>query len=193
MKSKFKIIFEDAAAVVAKDPATADLTRAFLFSTGFHAVIWYRISHWLWNRHWHNVARFFAMIARFFTGVEIHPAAIIGKRFVIDHGMGVVIGETSVIGDDVIIYQGVTLGGTVVFDPTGKPLKKRHPTVKNNVVIGAGAKILGPVIIENNVKIGANAVVLHNVKADSTVVGVPAHPTSGHRKKTTSVKNGNVK
>lgn len=173
MKSKFKIILLDAEAVVDKDPATSSKIEAFLFSSGLHAIIFYRLNHWLWNKNWKMLSRFISLIARFFTGIEIHPAARIGKRFFIDHGMGVVIGETAQIGDDVTLYHGVTLGGTTVFDKNGKQLSKRHPTLKNNIVVGAGAKILGPITIENNVKIGANAVILKDVAENKTVVGVP--------------------
>ena len=175
MESKFKIILSDAEAVVAKDPATSSKMEAFLFSTGLHAIIFYRFNHWLWNKNWKMLSRFMSLIARFFTGIEIHPAARIGKRFFIDHGMGVVIGETAQIGDDVTLYHGVTLGGTTVFDKNGKQRVKRHPTLKNNIVVGAGAKILGPITIENNVKIGANAVILKDVAENQTVVGVPGH------------------
>ena len=175
MESKFKIILSDAEAIVAKDPATSSKMEAFLLSPGFHAIMFYRLNHWLWNKNWKILSRFISLIARFFTGIEIHPAARIGKRFVIDHGMGVVIGETAEIGDNVTLYHGVTLGGTTVFDENGKQLSKRHPTLENNVVVGAGAKILGPIVISDNVKVGANAVVLKDVEKGHTVVGVPAH------------------
>ena len=175
MESKFKIILSDAEAVVAKDPATSSKIEAFLLSSGLHAIMFYRFNHWLWNKDWKILSRFISLIARFLTGVEIHPAARIGKRFFIDHGMGVVIGETTQIGDDVTLYHGVTLGGTTVFDENGKQLAKRHPTLGNNIVVGAGAKILGPIMISDNVKIGANAVVLKDVGSGQTVVGVPAH------------------
>lgn len=175
MKSNFKIILSDAHAVVARDPATPCITQAFLFSSGLHAIIAYRFCHWLWQKNWCIFARIISQFIRFLTGIEIHPAAKIGRGFFIDHGMGVVIGETSVIGDNVTLYQGVTLGGTTVFDKSGKQMTKRHPTLKNNIIVGAGAKILGPITIGNNVKIGANAVVLHDVGNNQTVVGVPAH------------------
>ena len=175
MKSKFKIILSDAQAVVARDPATKSLTEAFLISSGLHAIIMYRGCHWLWNKGWHLTARLLSQITRFFTGIEIHPAAKIGKGFFIDHGMGVVIGETSEIGDNVTMYHGVTLGGRVVFDGKGKQLSKRHPSVQNNVIIGAGAMVLGPITIGEGAKIGANAVVLNDVKANQTIVGVPGH------------------
>lgn len=174
MKSKFKIILSDAEAVIARDPATSSKTEAFLLSSGLHAIIFYRLNHWLWNRNWKITSRLISLIVRFFTGIEIHPAAKIGKGFFIDHGMGVVIGETSEIGDNVTLYHGVTLGGTTVFDKNGKQLTKRHPTLKDNIIVGAGAKVLGPVTIEDNVKIGANAVVLKDVAKNQTVVGVPA-------------------
>jgi len=175
MKSNFKIILSDARAVVERDPATPDILQAFLFSSGLHAIIAYRICHWLWLKNWKFTARFFSQFTRFLTGVEIHPAAYIGAGFFIDHGFGVVIGETSIIGNNVTFYHGVTLGGTTVFNKYGKQMNKRHPTLKNNVVVGAGAKILGPISIGNNVKVGANAVVLHDVAANNTVVGIPAH------------------
>ena len=175
MKTKFKTILRDADAVIARDPATSTRLQAFLLSSGLHAIIIYRFCHWLWRKKWCLTARFFSQVARFFTGIEIHPAARIGKGFFIDHGMGVVIGETSEIGNDVTLYHGVTLGGTTVFGKNGKQLSKRHPTIKNNVVIGAGAKVLGPVIIGNDVKIGANAVILKDVDDGQTVVGVPGH------------------
>lgn len=175
MESKFKTIICDAEAVVVRDPATQSKFQAFLLSSGLHAVICYRFCHWLWCKNWRLTARFLSQVVRFLTGIEIHPAARVGKGFFIDHGMGVVIGETSEIGDNVTIYHGVTLGGTTVFDASGKIVQKRHPTLKNNVIVGAGAKILGPITVGNNVKIGANAVILHDVADNMTVVGVPGH------------------
>ena len=175
MKSKFKIILSDAKAVIERDPATSTLLQVFLLSSGFHAIGMYRICHWLWNKGWKLSARFLSQVTRFFTGIEIHPGAKIGSGFFIDHGMGVVIGETSEIGDNVTLYHNVTLGGRSVFDKNGKLMSKRHPTVKDNVIIGTGAAILGPIVIGNNVKIGANAVVLQDVKDNQTVVGVPGH------------------
>ncbi len=175
MKSKFKTIFYDVDAVIKRDPATSSKTQAFLLSPGLHAIIFYRFCHWLWQKKWRFTARFLSQIVRFFTGIEIHPAAKIGKGFFIDHGHGVVIGETSEIGNDVTLYHGVTLGGTTVFDKDGKQCNKRHPTLKSNIIVGAGAKILGPITIGNNVKIGANAVILKDVSDNQTVVGVPGH------------------
>ena len=135
---------------------------------GFHILVFYRIAHFFYNIKFFFIARLISQLGRGFTGIEIHPGAKIGKRLFIDHGMGIVIGETAEIGDDCIIYHQATLGGT------GKDKNKRHPTIGNNVMVGAGAKVLGPIIIGNNVKIGAGAVVLKNVEDNSTVVGVPA-------------------
>lgn len=175
MKSKFKIILNDIDALIARDPATNSRIEALLCSAGLQAIIAYRANHWLWKKGFKLTSRVFAQIARFFTGVEIHPAARIGKSFCIDHGMGVVIGETAEIGNNVTLYHGVTLGGVAAFNKKGKNNQKRHPTIGNDVVIGAGAQILGPITIGNNAKIGANAVVLHDVAENQTVVGVPAH------------------
>ncbi|MGQ9698458.1 MAG: serine O-acetyltransferase [Armatimonadota bacterium] len=134
---------------------------------GIHAIIWHRIAHWLWNRRLKALARALSHFSRFLTGIEIHPAAKIGKGFFIDHGMGVVIGETAEVGDDVLLYHGVTLGGTSLKK------KKRHPTVGNGVVIGAGAKVLGPIKIGDGAKIGPNAVVRNDVPPGAVVVGIP--------------------
>lgn len=151
-----------------KDPAATNAFEVFLNFPGLHAVLAHKLNHFLYKKGFRVTARFFSNIVRFFTGVEIHPGAQIGKRLFIDHGMGIVIGETAEIGDDVMLYQGVTLGGT------GKDKGKRHPTIGNNVMISAGAKILGPIVINENAKVGANAVVLREVPANSTVVGIPA-------------------
>jgi serine O-acetyltransferase len=173
------LILSDLDAVVARDPATRSRFEAALFSSGFHAVLCYRFHHWLWQKNWHLTARFLSQTVRFLTGIEIHPAARIGKGFFIDHGMGVVIGETAQIGENVTLYHGVTLGGTTVFGANGKVMDKRHPTLENDVVVGAGAQILGPIVIGNKVKVGANAVVVKDVPDGETVVGVPAHRTDG--------------
>ena len=135
---------------------------------GFHAIFFHRIAHFLYTHKFYFIARLISQYARYKTGIEIHPGANIGHRLFIDHGMGIVIGETTIIGDDCTIYHGVTLGGT------GKDKFKRHPTLKNNVLVGCGSKILGNIVIEDNVKIGANSVVLQNVKSNLTVVGIPA-------------------
>ena len=150
------------------DPAARSKIEVFLLYPTIHALIAYRISHYLYINKLFFLARLISQISRFFTGIEIHPGAKIGRGLVIDHGMGVVIGETSEIGDNVLLYHGVTLGGT------GKDKGKRHPTVGNNVVIGAGAKVLGPIYIGSNSKIGANSVVLNNVPEGATAVGIPA-------------------
>lgn len=175
-KNKY-LISDDLDAVILRDPATTSKLQAALFSSGFHAILIYRLNHWLWVKNFRFIARLLSQFTRFLTGVEIHPGAKIGKGFFIDHGMGVVIGETTEIGDNVTLYHDVTLGGTTVFNKNGKVMTKRHPTIGNNVIIGSGAQVLGPIKIGNNVKIGSNAVVVKDVKADLTVVGVPAHST----------------
>ncbi|AFG34829.1 serine O-acetyltransferase [Fervidobacterium pennivorans DSM 9078] len=154
--------------IMENDPAAKSALEVLLLYPGFHAVLWHRIAYFLYNKKFYFLARLISQVVRFFTGIEIHPGAKLGKRILIDHGMGVVIGETAEVGNNVVIYHGVTLGGT------GKDKGKRHPTVGNNVVIGAGAKLLGPIIIGNNVKIGANAVVLKDVPDNATAVGIPA-------------------
>ncbi|MDI6601267.1 MAG: serine O-acetyltransferase [Thermoanaerobacteraceae bacterium] len=163
----FASIIEDAKNIQKKDPAAKNLFEVFLCYPGLHALIFYRVSHFFYNHRWYVTARLISQIGRFFTGIEIHPGAKIGRRLFIDHGMGVVIGETAEIGDDVTIYHGATLGGT------GHENGKRHPTIGNNVVIGAGAKILGSFKVGDNSKIGAGAVVLKEVSPNSTVVGIP--------------------
>lgn len=160
---------EDVALVLENDPAAKSALEVVVCYSGIHAVWAHRVNHWLWNHGLQLVARWSSQVARLLTGIEIHPAAQVGRRIFIDHGMGVVIGETSVIGDDVTIYQGVTLGGT------GKEHGKRHPTIGNGVVIGAGAKVLGNITIGDNSRIGAGSVVMRSVPENSTVVGVPGH------------------
>ena len=164
----FKNLKYDIQIVLKNDPAARSAFEVLLLYPSIHALINHRIAHKLYKKKHFFLARLLSQIYRFFTGIEIHPGATIGKGLFIDHGMGVVIGETAEIGDDVLIYHGVTLGGT------GKDTGKRHPTVGNNVVIGCGAKVLGPINIGNNVKIGANSVVLKDVPDDSTTVGIPA-------------------
>ena len=161
-----KEIYEDIKNIKEKDPAARNIFTVFLLYPGLHAVIFHKITHFLYIKKMYFLSRLLSQIMRFLTGVEIHPGAIIGKRLFIDHGMGVVIGETAEIGDDCLIYHGSTLGGT------GKDTGKRHPTIGNNCMIGAGSKLLGPIIIGNNVKVGANAVVLENVEDNTTVVGI---------------------
>ena len=176
MKTNFKsLILSDLNAVVLRDPATSSKWEAALCSSGFHAILCYRFNHFLWQKKLKLIARILSQMTRFLTGIEIHPAASIGEGFFIDHGMGVVIGETSVIGDRVTLYQNVTLGGVNLFDKKGKTSGKRHPSIGDDVVIGAGAQVLGPIHIGNNVKIGANAVVIKDVKDGASVVGIAAH------------------
>ncbi len=153
------------------DPAVHSKLEVLLLYPHMKALFFYRIAHFFYGLHCYFIARFLSNIARFWVGIEIHPGAVIGKGLIIDHGMGVVIGETTIIGDDCLIYHGVTLGGT------GKEHCKRHPTLKNNVMIGAGAKVLGNITLEDNVKVGANSVVTKNVSANVSVVGIPAHST----------------
>ena len=162
-------IREDVATVLERDPAAKSRAEVFLCYAGLHAVWFYRINHWFWNHGFLLVARWLSQVARFLTGIEIHPGAKIGRRLFIDHGLGVVIGETAAVGDDVTLYQGVTLGGT------GKEQGKRHPSIEDGVVIGGGAKVLGNITVGRNCRIGAGSVVLRNVPEDSTVVGVPGH------------------
>lgn len=163
----FKRIKSDIQSVFERDPAARNTFEVLTTYPGLHAILFYRLTHWLWLKRLKWLARFISGLARWFTGVEIHPAAKIGNRFFIDHGMGIVIGETAEIGDDCTLYHGVTLGGTSSTEG------KRHPTLKNGVVVGAGAKVLGPIEISDNVRIGSNAVVLKSVTENRTVVGVP--------------------
>lgn len=165
----FKSLKEDVEAVFARDPAARSRLEIFLCYPGLHAILLHRIAHALWQKNLRLTARWISQLGRFFTGIEIHPGAKIGKRFFIDHGMGVVVGETSEIGDDVTLYQGVTLGG-VSLNPG-----KRHPTLGDNVIVGAGAAVLGPFTVGSGARIGSNAVVLREVAPNTTVVGVPAH------------------
>ncbi|MGD9643279.1 MAG: serine O-acetyltransferase [Elusimicrobiales bacterium] len=164
---------EDIRTVFAKDPAARSSLEVLLCYPGLHAVWLYRPAHWLWQRGLCFPARLLSHIARFFTGVEIHPGATIGRRFFIDHGMGVVIGETAEIGDDVLVYQGVVLGGTSLEH------KKRHPTLGDGVVVGAGAIVLGAIKVGDRSRIGAASVVLQDIPPDTTVFGVPAHSARG--------------
>ena len=164
----FRQLKEDIACVKSRDPAARSALEIFFLYPGFKAIRLHRRANWFYRRGMFFIARWISQRASRKTGVEIHPAVKIGKRFFIDHGTGVVIGETAVIGDDVTIYQGVTLGGT------GKDTGKRHPTIGNNVMIGAGAKVLGPLVIGDNSRIAAGAVVLSDIPSNSTAVGVPA-------------------
>ncbi len=166
----FMFLRELVTAYRTRDPAARSDIEVLLCYPGLHAVLWHKLSHGLWRRGFRLPARMGAHLGRFLTGIEIHPAARIGRRLIVDHGMGVVIGETAEIGDDVYIYHAVTLGGT------SSERGKRHPTVGNNVIIGAGAKVLGDILIGDGARIGANAVVVQAVAPGVTVVGIPARP-----------------
>ncbi len=156
------------ASIVDRDPAARNGFEVFLCYPGVHAIIWHRVAHFLYLKNFKLLARLLSQVSRFITGIEIHPGAVVGKRLLIDHGSGVVIGETTEIGDDCTIYQGVTLGGT------GKHTGKRHPTIGNHVMVSAGARVLGPIVIGDYSKIGSGAVVLKDVPTNCTAVGVPA-------------------
>jgi serine O-acetyltransferase len=169
MISFYHSVREDIAAVFESDPAAHSYLEVLVCYPGLHAVWFHHVSHWLWGHGMSFLARFVSQIARVLTGIEIHPGAEIGRRLFIDHGIGTVIGETAIIGDDVTLYQGVTLGGT------GKEKGKRHPTLGNNIAVGSGAKILGNITIGDNCRVGAGSVVLRSVPANSTIVGVPGH------------------
>lgn len=163
----FKFLLEDIDSMMARDPAARSRIEVVLCYPGFQALLFYRLANAAWRRGWHLLGRLLSQSGRWLTGIEIHPGATIGRRFFIDHGMGIVVGETAVIGDDVLLYQGVTLGGT------GHEKAKRHPTLGNHVVIGAGAKVLGDISIGDWVRVGAGSVVVKPVEAHSTVVGIP--------------------
>ncbi len=169
MTSFLRSVREDIAAVFESDPAARSYVEVIICYPGLHAVWAHHLSHWLWLHGMRFLARFVSQVARLLTGIEIHPGAELGRRLFIDHGMGTVIGETAVVGDDVTLYQGVTLGGT------GKEKGKRHPTLGKSIVVGSGAKILGNITVGDNCRIGAGSVVLRSVPANSTIVGVPGH------------------
>ncbi|ABF41098.1 serine O-acetyltransferase [Candidatus Koribacter versatilis Ellin345] len=160
---------EDIQAIFEHDPAATSMLAVLLCYPGLHARTFHRFNHWLWIKRFRLLARWLSQVVRFFTGIEIHPGAVLGRRVFIDHGMGVVIGETAFVGDDVTLYQGVTLGGT------GKEKGKRHPTLRSGVFVGNNANILGNITIGENSRVGAGSVVLRDVPPNSTVVGVPAH------------------
>ena len=163
----FKNLYLDAKNIKEKDPAAKSILTVILLYPGFHAIISHRIAHFLYCHKLYFLSRIISQISRHKTGIEIHPGAVIGNRLFMDHGMGIVIGETTIIGDNCTIYHGVTLGGT------GKDKIKRHPTLKNNVLVGCGSKVVGNITIEENVEIGANSVVLKDVPKNSTIVGIP--------------------
>lgn len=180
----FRTMKDDVDAIFERDPAAKGMMEVILCYPGLHAILIHRISHYFYKRGWVLLPRMISNIGRFFTGIEIHPGAKVGKKVFIDHGMGVVIGETAEIGDNVTIYQGATLGGT------GKEKGKRHPTIGNNVVISSGAKILGPFTVGENSKIGAGSVVLKEVPPNCTVVGVPGRIVVKDNVKINSCDNG---
>ncbi len=163
-----KGLLGDARSIAERDPAAKTLIEVILLYPGFHALFYHRLSHWFYARGMFFISRFISQFARFFTGIEIHPGATIGRGLFIDHGMGVVFGETAEVGDNCTIYHGVTLGGT------GKDTGKRHPTIGNNVLIGSGAKLLGPITVGDNSRIGAGSIVLDDIEPDSTVTGTKA-------------------
>ena len=180
-------IIEDIKVVFDRDPAAKNIFEVIFMYPGLHALISHRIAHFFYKLKIPVLPRMISAFNRFFTGIDIHPGAKIGQRFFIDHGMGVVIGETTEIGDNVLLYQGVTLGGT------GKDKGKRHPTLGNDIVVGSGAKILGPIIIGNNSKIGAGSVVVHDVPENATVVGVPGRVVKiGEMKPEESLMHGDL-
>nr|WP_279577083.1 serine O-acetyltransferase [Planococcus ruber] len=165
--SMWKFLKEDIDVVFEQDPAARSYLEVILTYSGLHAIWAHRLAHFFFKKKLFFIARAISQISRFFTGIEIHPGAVIGRRFFIDHGMGVVIGETCIIGDNVTLYQGVTLGGT------GKERGKRHPTLEDNVLVATGAKVLGSIVVGENSKVGAGSVVLKSVPANATVVGIP--------------------
>ena len=164
----FTNLHNDIKNILEKDPAAKSYLEILFLYPGFHAIFFHKIAHYLWSKSFFFLARLFSQFSRFITGIEIHPGAIIGNKLFIDHGMGVVIGETSIIGNDCTLYHGVTLGG--ISTEKGK----RHPTLQNSVIVGAGAKVLGPITIGNYARIGSNAVVINDVDDYDTVVGIPA-------------------
>ncbi len=181
-----RTVREDVGSVFARDPAARNVLEVLICYPGLHALWFHRLAHFFWRKGSKTLARFISHISRFLTGIEIHPGARIGRRFFVDHGMGVVIGETAEIGDDVLLYQGVVLGGTSLEK------KKRHPTLGNNVVVGTGAKVLGPIKIGDGAMIGAGSVVVKDVPPGATVVGIPGRVVEEHRKITFDLEHGRL-
>ncbi len=178
----FDTVRSDIAAIFERDPAVKSVAEVWLAYPGFHAVLIHRLTHRLWKADWRLLARILSHLARFLSGVEIHPAAIIGRGFFVDHGTGVVIGETSEIGENVTIYHGVTLGGIApAVDSSSQVDQKRHPTLGDGVIVGSGAQVLGPITVGANARVGANAVVLRDVPEGATVVGNPARIARARR------------
>ena len=178
----FDRVRQDIAAIFERDPAARSLPEVWLCYSGFHAILLHRVSHALWKRRLRLVARMLSQFGRFLTGIEIHPGAVIGAGFFIDHGVGVVIGETSEIGNGVTLYHGVTLGGIApAVDSAAQARTKRHPSLADGVIIGSAAQVLGPITVGENARVGANAVVLKDVPAGATVVGIPARVARAQR------------
>jgi serine O-acetyltransferase len=179
----FKTFREDIAACMARDPAARSKLEVILAYPGFHAVVWYRFARWFWRREFFLAGRVISHIGRMLTGIEIHPGAIIGKGFFIDHGFGTVIGETAEIGENVTLYQDVTLGGISPSENSASQRQqKRHPTLGNDVIVGSGAQILGPITVGDGARVGANSVALRDVPPGATVVGIPAKIAQGRAK-----------
>ena len=179
----FKHISEEITCVMERDPAARSRLEVALLYQGFHAIVSHRVAHWLWGRNWRLLSRLISQLSRFVTGIEIHPGAVIGRKFFIDHGMGVVIGETAEIGDSVTLYHDVTLGGVAPsIDSDAQRGVKRHPTLQDDVIIASGAQIIGPITVGKCARVGANSVVLKDVPERTTVVGVPARAVSGVKK-----------
>lgn len=177
----FQALNDELESIIARDPAARTRLEVAVTYPGFHAVLLHRPAHWLWRHGWRFLARLLSQIARLLTGIEIHPGATVGRRLFIDHGMGVVFGETAEIGNDVTIYQGVTLGGvSPSVDSAAQVNRKRHPTIRDGVIIGSGAQVLGPIIVGERARVGANAVVTKDVFPGCAVVGVPARPISAN-------------
>ena len=177
----FKRIRDEIGVVFERDPAVRSRLEVILCYPGFHALLFYHLSHWAWGRDFKLLGRFISYLGRILTGIEIHPGAIIGQGLFIDHGMGVVIGETAEIGDNVTLYHGVTLGGIAPsVDSQSQVNQKRHPTLDDDVIVGSGAQVLGPITVAKGARVGANAVVVKNVAAGHTVVGIPARTIGGH-------------
>jgi serine O-acetyltransferase len=171
----FKHIRDDIDGMMARDPAARSRLEVVLAYPGFHALVFYRAGHWLWRHDWRLLGRVVSHVGRMLTGIDIHPGAVIGRRLFIDHGTGVVVGETAEIADDVTLYQGVTLGGVAPsIDSAAQVSRKRHPTLRSGVIVGSGAQVLGPITVGENARVGANAVVVADVPAGVTVVGIPA-------------------
>jgi serine O-acetyltransferase len=180
----FRHLAEEITAVIERDPAARSRLEVVICYPGFHAILFYRLAHWLWLRGFRLLGRLVSQLGRFFTGIEIHPGAVIGRRLFIDHGMGVVIGETAEIGDNVTLYHGVTLGGTSpAVDSRAQVNVKRHPTLQDGVIVGSGAQILGPITVGAGARVGSNAVVTRDVAPATTVVGIPARMAGRARPK----------